>query len=797
MSTVTDQVGGGGRDPSDGVVAPRFVGQRIARTEDLRLLTGRGRFVDDMNLPGTLHAAFVRSPLARGRILSIDIASARALRGVHAVYVCADLQPVLKDARPAFWPPNISCPPFVPLARADVRFAGEAVALVIADDRYIAEDAAELVQVEYEAEDPVIDYLAAEGAPVVHPELGTNLVFSGASAADPELEAAFAGAAHVVEETVHQQNQLALPMETRGILVSFEAEEVRVWTATQSPQTAAMVIADALGLPHTHVRAYAYDVGGGFGMKAHPVRDEFAVVAAAKLLRRPVKWIEDRGEHLIASSHARCESARMRMAFDAEYRILAASMDYRSNSGAYGWWPGSGAKITETFPGPYRIPRYGYRHSAVYTNTCGRGAYRGPWMFETVAREIFLDIAARRLGMDPLELRRRNIILPADQPYRAATGIVFDRVSPDQTLEEVAKKVDVAAFRREQAAARAQGRYLGLGIAAYMEPTAPPNAFLAHHNIELRMEPSGHVVVRSPTHASGQGTETTIAQVVADELGLPFESVRVLQGDSAEGGFGFGGAGSRQAVMAGGAAVLSARKLRAKILAIAAHLLEAAEADLRIRDGRISVAGVPDLSVTMQQVAQLAYFVPAKLPPGMEPGLSAEARHLTPGITWANAAHACVVEVDVATGMVKILRWIASEDCGVMINPMVVDGQISGGIAQAIGGVLLEEAPYDERGNPLAATLKDYLPPLAPQMPVIEFSHLCTPSAGPGGFKGVGEGGAIIGPPTLANAIVDALAPFGIECTRLPLSPDRLVGLIEAGRLGVTRSATPVSPLPA
>ncbi len=766
----------------DGAVAPRFVGQRLARTEDLRLLTGRGRFVDDMSLPGTLHAAFVRSPVARGAIRSIETAAARALPGVLGVYTCADLEIVLHSVRPAFWPPNIPCPPSYPLAKRDVRFAGEAVVLVVAADRYVAEDAAELVEIEYDAGDPVIDYLSAENQPAVHPEIGTNVVFSAGSPADPELEAIFARAAHVVEDSVHQQNQLALPMETRGILVSFGPEEVKIWTATQGPQLAAACIGDALGIAHTQVRVFAYDVGGGFGMKGHPIRDEFAVIAAAKILGRPVKWIEDRSEHLIASSHARHESARMRMAFDADCRILAAYLEYKCNSGAFGWYPTAGPKIAETFPGPYRVPRFGFRHAAYFTNTCGRGAYRGPWMFETVAREIFMDIAARKLGIDPLELRRRNVITERDQPYTTPTGVLLDRVSPDRTLEEVARKIDVEAFRREQAAARAHGRHLGLGICVYMEPTAPAMSFLGYQNAEIRIEPSGHVVLRSPSHAQGQGIETTLAQVVADELGVDVKQVRVLQGDSAEGGFGMGAAGSRQAVMAGGAAILSARKLREKVLAIASHMLEAAAQDLQIRDGRISVAGVPDLSVTLQQVAQLAYFMPAKLPPGMEPGLDAQARHVTPGTTWANAAHGCVVEVNADTGVVRILRWIVSEDCGVMINPSVVDGQISGGVVQAIGGVLFEHAPYDERGNPLAATMKDYLVPLAVNVPTIEFAHLCTPSTGPGGFKGVGEGGAIIGPPTLANAIRDALTPFGVECKRLPLSPDRLVALIERAR---------------
>jgi len=759
--------------------AGRYVGQLIGRKEDRRLLTGRGRYTDDITVAGMLHATFVRSQHAKGRIRNIGVEAARAVPGVVAVYTGADLNHVVKSMRPALWPPEpVKYPRLMALADQDVRFTGDCVALVVAEDRYIAEDAAELIEVDIDPEEPLLDYLEAEGGPLVHPEVGTNVVIAGGSPADPQLDAIFASAPHVVEESFYQQTQLALPMETRGMIAAFQDEELTVHLTTQAPHMAVWRFADAFGLARNRVRVIAYDVGGGFGLKIHPNREEIAVIAAAKLLDRPVKWIEDRMENMISCNHARTESAKVKMAFDKDYRILAAHLDYKSNTGAYAWTATSGPKVCETFPGPYKIPRYGFRHAAYYTNTCGRGAYRGPWMFETLSREAFMDVAAKKMGVDPVELRRRNVIHAEDQPYKSAGGVTYDAVSPDRTLEVAAKAIDIPAFRAMQAAACKDGRYLGLGLSLYMEPTAAPMIFMSHNYCQVRVEASGDVTVLANAHSQGQGTETTLAQIVAQELGVPYERVRVLQGDSNQGGFGMGSGGSRQGVMGGGAAIVAAQRMRAKVLKIAAHLLEAAEADLIIKDGVVRVKGVPDMSITIDKIAHTSYFAAAQLPPGMEPGLEEQGRYTNKDTTWANAAHACIVDVDIETGLVRIDRWVVSEDCGVMINPGVVKGQIAGGVVQAIGGVLLEHAIYDRGGNPLAATLKDYLVPLANDVPLIEFHSVSTPSKSLGGFKGVGEGGAIVGPPTLINAIADALSPFGVKCNVLPLSPSNIVTLL-------------------
>ena len=772
--------------PAVSPTAARYVGQHIARKEDPRLLTGRGRYLDDHTYPGMLHAAFIRSPYARARIKGIDTAAARAVPGVHAVYTGADINGVVANPmRSMFYPPTVKFPRFMPLSDIDVRFAGDAVAIVLADDRYIAEDAAELVVVDYEPEDPVLDYMTAADKPLVHPEIGTNLVLEVASPAETkaDVEAIFAKAAHVVEETIHQQRHLAMPMETRGLIAMFSAlNDMTVHLSSQGPHLAAKYFAQVFDLAAHQVRVLAFDVGGGFGLKVHPNRDEIAIICAAKKCGRPVKWVEDRMEHLIASNSAREESAKVRFAFDKDGVIQAAAFDYMGDAGSYAWHPGPGPKAAEVFPGPYRISKYAFRARTYYTNTVGLGAYRGPWMFETVARECVMDVAAKQLGIDAVELRRRNLITKADQPYRTATGNSYDRISPDKCMEQVTGMLDVAAFRRQQVEARKQGRYLGMGLSVYMEPTANPMGMMATSVAEIRIEPSGHIVVLSNTHSQGQSTETTLAQIVADELGVDIADVRVLQGDTAQVGFGMGSGGSRQAVIGGGAATLAARELRHKVLTIAAHLMEAAKEDLTIENGQVFVKGIPQVSMTVKQVAETAYNAVTTLPAGMEPGLEARHRYAPTGITWTNAAHICIVDVDIDTGMVKVLRWLVSEDCGVMIHPGVVEGQVSGGVIQGIGGMLYEHACYDERGNPLAATMKDYLMPLATDVPVIEFGHVVTPSNTPGGFKGAGEGGAIIAPSTIRNAIANALSPFNIACNRFPLSPDYIVMALEEAK---------------
>jgi len=761
----------------------RFVGQRVQRKEDRRLLTGHGTYIDDIVLPGMLHAAFLRSPIARGRILKLDAEEARALPGVFAVLTAAEI-----DATGAFYSNPATDPPDAPypatglLARGDVRFVGDPVALVLAESRALAEDGAALIDVEYAPETPVVGIDAAKTMRPVHPDHDSNLVGASADVFGDDLEEVFATAAHVVEDELRNCRQTQLPMEPRGLVARREgAGELTINLACQSTHLAAMHIAHALGLPLHEVRVLAKDVGGGFGLKVTQLRDEIAVVAAALLLDRPVKWIEDRLENLIASSQGRDERMRVRLAFDADHRLLAADVAHDVDVGAYPQSvASSGFLISLMFPGPYRLPRYRCVSNGWFTNTCGMGPYRGPWMMEMFGRETMMDVAARQMGVDPLELRRKNMISKAELPFQMITGAVLDDISPRETFELVADALDLDAFRVEQAEARKRGRYLGVGIATAIEPTTMSFGVWSSEVAHVRVEVSGKITAMISTLSQGHGTATTMAQIVAERLGVPFEDVTIVEGDSSRTGFGSGAGGSRQAVAGGGAVMVAADRLKDKIRQIAAHAYNATPDTVRIENGNIFIEGDGSVRASMAEIAAMAYVTPDRLPPGMEMGLESQHRYRPPMMVFANATHACICEVDIETGIVSILRWIAGGDSGVLINPAIVEGQVAGGVVQGIAGVLFEQLPYDENGQPLAATLKDYLVPTALDVPVIEFRHMCTPSTNPGGFKGVGEGGAMISPPALVNAIADALAPFGRRWLDMPLTPDRIVcGLID------------------
>jgi carbon-monoxide dehydrogenase large subunit len=767
--------------------AGRFVGQRVARREDPRLVTGHGTYVDDVVVPGMLHAAFVRSDVARARITRIDVAAALALDGVRAVLTGAELNAGLGSFQPTMFqgehPPS-PCAPLHALADGDVRFVGDPVALVVAESRYVAEDACELVEVDYEALEPIIDPEVAGGATeLVHPELGSNIAMQVPTPPDPELDAAFESAAHVVRERLVQHRHTNVPMETRGVIASFAPSSgaLEVWLSTQNPHEARQVFARVTGVPEHLVRVRGADVGGGFGMKYFIQRDEITVVAAAVRLGCAIKWIEDRRENLIAAMHARADIATVEMAVDADGLLVAARLDHLEDCGAYpvGGTGGTGPFAAMLFPGPYRLPRMGFTSTSVWTNTCGRGAYRGPWMFESVAREEILDMAARTIGIDPLELRRRNVVRVDELPFTTAMGMELDHVTPAETLEQAVEIIEYDAFRVEQRRVfEAEGRLLGVGIGLYVEPTSMSSGSLGVETATVRVQPSGTVTVLLGTGSHGQGVETTMAQVVAEYLGVEIDDVVVVQGDTESAPFGAGTGGSRTAVIAGGAARAASIEVREKVIEIAAHLLEAAPEDLEIDDGRVSVRGTPTRGVTLAEVAALAYNAPTELPPDLAPGLEATVSYQAPPITWSNACHVCTVEVDPDTGLVTILRYVVSEDCGVMINPTIVEGQIAGGVVQGIGGVLYEHVVYDEQGTPLATTFLDYLVPTATEVPTIEYGHIETRSPTPGGHKGMGEGGAIGSPPAVFNAVADALALRGAKITEQPLTPSRLVAAL-------------------
>jgi len=760
----------------------------VKRREDPRLLTGHGTYVDDVVVPGMLHATFVRSDLARARITRLDVDAARAHPGVTAVLTAAELNDGWGSMQPTMFVGDAApspTAPLRPLADGDVRFVGDPIALVVADSRYVAEDAAELVEVDYEAMAPVVDFETAAGDTenLVHPELGSNIAMRVPSPTDPDLDRIFETAAHVVSETFHQHRHTNVPLETRGVVAGYEPSsgELDVWISTQNPHEVRQTCARFTGVPEQLVRVRMGDVGGGFGQKYFVPRDELTVVGAAHHLGRTIKWVEDRRENLIASNHARADRITVRFALDDDGHVLAARLDHIEDCGAYpvGGTGGVGPFVAMLFTGPYRIPRLGFVSTQVWTNTCGRGAYRGPWMLETVAREQMMDVAARAIGIDPLELRRRNVIHGGELPFTMPSGMTIDAVTPEETLEQAVGIIAYDAFRAEQRRRfEDDGRLLGIGIGLYIEPTSVSSGALGVETATVRVQPSGKVTVLLGTGSHGQSIETTMAQVVAEHLGVDIDDVLVVQGDTASAPFGGGTGGSRTAVVAGGAAREASEQVREKVVQIAAHLMEAAPEDLEVEGGVVAVRGTPTRKVTLAEVARLALNAPSELPRDITPGLEATVSYKAPPVTWSNACHVCTVEVDVQTGGVEILRYVVSEDCGVMINPMVVEGQVAGGVAQGIGGVLYEQVVYDDDGNPLTTTFLDYLVPTATEVPDIEYGHVETRSPTPGGHKGMGEGGAIGSPPAVFNAIADALALRGVKPTRQPLDPNQIIELL-------------------
>ncbi|ORB34278.1 xanthine dehydrogenase family protein molybdopterin-binding subunit [Mycobacterium persicum] len=769
--------------PTSATPAPRYAGTRVQRVEDSRLLTGHGSFVDDISRPGMLHACFVRSPFARARINGIDASAALALPGVHAVFTAADLNPDVREAWHAVAGKDVPDTPRPPLANGEAKFVGDPVALVVAENRYLAEDALELVDVDYEPLPAVVDFRQAQSAEVLVHDGYPNNVAGGMGGVRPD-ENVFATSPNVVAEHLYQQIHLPVPIETRGLVVEWVAAsgELTVWASTQTPHELRAFCARLLGIAAQRVRVIARDTGGGFGQKVVPMREDMCIMLAARKVPAALKWIEDRRENLMSAGQARHVDGRARMAFDDEGKIAAADIDFVQDIGAYPTpYPVlTTAAIGMFFPGPYRVPKASFNYKAVFSNTAGLAAYRGPWQFETLAREILFDIAARKMNIDPVELRRRNLLRGDEMPYVNPNGMPYDHVAPIETFEQAVKIVDHEGFRKEQAEALARGRYLGLGFSAYIEATGAATGHMATEGATIRMGPTGKITVYVNGGSSGNSLETTVIQLTADVLGADFDDVGTIQGDTATTPYGAGTQGSRSGPMTAGAVTEAGTMLREKIVKLAAHRLKVAESEVQLGHSRAAVRGDPATQVSFGELAYLAHYSPQQLPPGMSPTLEATARFNSPNpIHWANATHACTCEVDTATGKVTLLRYIVSEDVGPMINPAIVEGQIAGGTVQGIGGALLENLVYDDDGNPLATTFVDYLLPTATEVPLIEYGHVEIPGPGPGGYKGVGEGGAIGSVPAVINAINDALAPLGVALTRLPASPASIVSLLE------------------
>ena len=766
----------------------KWVGRPLPRYEDPVLLQGRGRYTADL-AQGARILRFVRSPVARGRILAVNappdvpIITAAILGGVRPICPLLDRPDYVPVAQPI-------------LAHERVTYVGEPIAAVIADTAAEAEDRAEQVTVEIAPETPVVtlDQALAPGAPLVHDMAAQNTLID-ARFETPDVVAALAAAHQVVEFVFTSGRQAAVPVEARGAVAAFDPATGRVTlsASTQMPHLLRTGIADALGIPEAELRVVAPEVGGGFGQKMALIPEFVVAVWAARRFADTVAWIEDRLENLTASFHARDQRLHLRGAFDADGRLLAIDADILCNVGAYSNFPATcGVEplmALADMPGPYRVPEYRARARGVASNTCPMAPYRGvsrPVI--TAAMERLMDCAAARLGLDALEIRRRNLI--TEFPHTSVTGVVHDPGSYREAMEAAARVVDFAQFRARQQTARADGRWLGLGMSVFAERTGPGTpAFAARRmainpgfeRVELAMDPSGFLEARIGSSPHGQGLKTTLAQLIADEIGIAPEEIRVVAGDTDRTPYGWGTFASRSLVIAGGACKLAAATLRERLQAVAGQILEAAASDIEIGDGRAFVRGT-DLGVEVRQLARAAYHQSHRFPAIAETGLSAVATY-DPYGTFSNACHVAIVEVDIATGQVKIERFVVVEDAGRLINPMIVEGQIHGGVAQGIANALYEKVVYDDGGNILTGSLADYLVPTMAEIPEIEIHHLETlTDASVTGAKGVGEGGTIGAPAAVLNAVSDALAPFGVGIFEMPITPQRILQLLREAR---------------
>ncbi len=767
----------------------RYFGARVDRLEDPNLLTGRGRFVDDLQVPGLLHAAFVRSPVAHGRINSINVEAAQAMPGVVAVLTLADLDPA-RRLLPAIGPAG-NMPQFKttgPLAKDAVHHVGVAVAMVIAANRYQAEDAAFMVDVDYDVLPAVADWRRAldQDAPKAHADTTTNLV-STMKVGFGDASAVFAKAAHVFRETIRTHRGGCHSMECRGVMARPDTlnDRLEVWSGTQMPHSLRRALAQHLGRDLNSVRVVAPDVGGGFGPKANLYPEEYAVAMAAVKLGQPIKWVEDRKEHFFTTTQQRDTIWEMEVAATAEGRILGMRGRCLHDVGAYIPYGliVSGTALS-SFPGPYALEALDLSLDAVYTNmvpvTPIRGAGRPDACF---VMERLADKVAHELKLAPADVRRRSFVTKEQMPYTTGlkgrdgkTPIAYDSGDYTGCLDLVLSKAQ--DFRQRQAAARAQGRYLGLGLSSCVEDTGVG----PYEGTTIRVDVNGKVIVASGAAVQGQGTRTILAQITADALGVAIENVTVELQDTDKFPLGMGAVGSRTAVMAGSSTHNAAQLLREKILATAASVLESGNKYLELVDGDVRVVGAPDTKVSLAALAQRhAGAFGAPMAPGVTPDLSATAYAEFKGLAFANGTNIAEVEVDIETGQVKVNRYAVAHDCGRMINPRLVDGQIQGGVVHGIGNALFERMVFDNSATPLSINYSEYLLPMSKEMPKVEIYHVESPSpTNPIGVKGAGEGGTIPAAACIISAIEDALQPFGIRINEHPVSPARIVELIGA-----------------
>jgi carbon-monoxide dehydrogenase large subunit len=821
--------------------ARRYMGNSVPRKEDPTLLTGHSNFTDDISLPGMLHMAFLRSPHAHAKITSIDVSAAREQPGVEAIFTSGDLADVLEgsamdtDSAPGYaveidepagseadvtptgneesadisespprtfcgWPvtENIKIPHHSPLAHDEVNFAGEPVAVVLATDRYKAQDALEFIEVEYEPMAAATDIEGAleGGAPLVHEEFGTNECYLWPLATG-DIDEAFEKADVVVSGRYIQQRLIPSAIETRAVVAQPEPlDSFTVYTSTQVPHFVKDVLSVMCGVPDTKLRVVAPDVGGGFGSKLNVYSEEVLALEVARKLGTPVKWVEDRSENHLATTHGRGQVQHIELAATSEGKILGMKVKLLADMGAYLQLLTPGVAIfgSFTYPGLYAFDAYSFECTGVFTNLTPTDAYRGAGRSEAAyAHERIMDALARELDMDPAEVRLKNLIPPFDEPTTNPAGVQYDSGDYESCMRKALELADYEEVRAEQRRRREAGdaRQIGIGIGNFTESGGlSPSKVSAAVRLQsggweaasVRMLASGKVEVVTGTSPHGQGHVTSWSQIAADALGVDVDHVEVLHGDTAIAPYGRDTYGSRSLPVGGVAVHLACDKVVKKGKKIAAHMLEAAEEDIEFEGGSFSVAGSPDQNVTIQDVAAAAYLAD-NLPEGMEPLLNEDYTFDPPNFTWPYGTHICVVEVDTETGMVTIPKYVAVDDCGPVVNPAIVDGQLHGGIAQGIAQALYEEAVYDDDGNLVTGTMVDYLVPGAPEIPNMILDRTETPSpTNPMGVKGIGESGAIAAQPAVINAVIDALSHEGVTHVDMPASPMRVWQALQEAR---------------
>ena len=784
-------------NPSD-VLRPKNVGAPIKRSEDPRLLTGNGEYTADRKPDRLLHLAFLRSNQAHARIESVDTNAAREAPGVVAVFAADDIVDDFKPVIPFSRMANYYATPIVPLASKKVRYVGEAVVAVVATSRYLAEDALELVDVQYETLGAVsrAEHAVADDAPLLHEEAGTNVLIArefkkGDVAADLDASAVR------VAGRFEMKRKAPLAMEPRSYVAEYEKrrDAITLYTSSNIPGIVRDAVSESLGLPCHRLRVIAPDVGGSFGSKGSLYPEELLICIAARKLRQSIKWTADRLEDVSSSSQAFAEIVDAVMGFDENGIATSLQADVIGDVGAFSIYPWTcglePVQVVSFLPGPYKIRSYRGAVRGVATCKPPTGPYRGVGRpMSTFVAERLMDLGAAALNIDPLEIRRRNLVRAEEFPYRIASGIIWDKTGFIDCLDAAAEAAGYHQLRKEQAEARREGRLFGIGIASYAEltgigsriavaPGMPINT--GSETAKIMIDSTGSITAAFGVASHGQGLETTLAQIIADDLGARFEDVRVIQGDSDEVPMSTGTYASRSAVLGGGAAKHASKILQEKVKRVASHLLEASADDIEL-DGSNAIVLGTDRTVSFKQIAKAVYSDMKTLPVEAREELTATYTYDPINGTTAAATHIAAVEVDPATCFVRILKFVVAEDCGRLINPMIVDGQVHGGVAQGIGAALLEELIYDEEGQLLTASLVDYVIPSAPEVPVMDVVHVESESAAAGGFRGMGEGGTIGSPAAIANAVADALSPLGVDMSVLPMTPERIFKSMELAK---------------